>query len=66
MEAFAHVEYNKEIYKNEAHVRKCIETGADLFNRQVKKEKINKSFFPRDLLDLMEQNPKFYFGSSTK
>ena len=65
-EAFAHEEYNKENYKNEKHVKKCIETGEDLFGREIKKkEKIEKNFFPKDLLKLMEQNPKFYFGSSS-
>ena len=65
-EAFAHEEYNKENYKNEKHVKKCIETGADLFGREIKKkEKIEKNFFPKDLLKLMEQNSKFYFGSSS-
>jgi beta-1,4-mannosyl-glycoprotein beta-1,4-N-acetylglucosaminyltransferase len=65
-ESFAHEEYNKEKYKNEKHIKECIETGEDLFGRKIKKKKkIEKNFFPRDLLKLMEQNPKFYFGSSS-
>ena len=63
LEAFCHEEYNKEKYKNEAHINKCIETGADLFYRAIKKKKVSKNFFPKDLLKLMEENPTFYFGS---
>ena len=65
LEAFCHEEYNKEKYKNEAHINKCIKTGSDLFYREVNKKKVNKSFFPKDLLKLMEENPTFYFGSKT-
>jgi beta-1,4-mannosyl-glycoprotein beta-1,4-N-acetylglucosaminyltransferase len=65
LEAFCHEEYNKEKYKNEAHINKCIETGSDLFYREFNKKKVNKSFFPKDLLKLMEENPTFYFGSKT-
>ena len=65
LEAFCHEEYNKEKYKDENHLKKCIETGSDLFNRKVKKRKIDKNFFPKDLLKLMEENPTFYFGSNT-
>jgi len=31
----------------------------------IESKKIDKNFFPKDLLDLMNQNPKFYFGSSS-
>ena len=65
LEAFGHVEYNIEEYKNEEHVRKCIQTGSDLFNRKVKKRKVDKNFFPKDLLKLMEENQNFYFSSKT-
>ena len=60
MEAFAHAEYNKEIYNGAKHVEKCIETGSDLFRRQTKKKKIDESFFPKDLLKIMEEKPQFY------
>jgi len=62
LEAFCHEEYNKEKYKDEAHLKKCMETGADLFDRRVHKKKISKKFFPKDLLKLMEKNSSFYFG----
>ena len=65
LEAFCHEEYNKEIYKNEIHINKCIETGEDLFNRNVKKKRVEKNFFPKDLLKLMEENPAFYFSAKT-
>ena len=65
LEAFCHEEYNKEKYKNEAHINRCFETGSDLFYREVNKKKVGKSFFPKDLLKLMEENPTFYFGSKT-
>ena len=65
IESFCHEEYNKEEYKNENHLQKCIETGSDLFDRKVKKKKIDKNFFPQDLLKLMEENSTFYFGSKT-
>ena len=64
-EAFAHEEYNKEQFINETHIKKSSELGTDLFYRDVKKKQISKNFFPKDLLELMEQNPKFYFGSDT-
>ena len=62
IEAFAHTEYNKDIYKDEKHLKKCFETGLDLFKRESKKQKVDKSFFPKDLLNLMEKNSNFYFG----
>ena len=65
LEAFCHEEYNKEKYKDEAHLKKCIETGSDLFDRKVDKKKVDKDFFPKDLLKLMEKNPTFYFSSKT-
>ncbi len=41
-----------------------METGSDLFNRQSNKKRVEKFFFPKDLLKLMEENPIFYFGSN--
>ena len=64
-EAFAHKEYNNEKFKSVDHILNCQKTGADLFHRNVQAKKVNKSFFPKDLLELMEQNPTFYFGSNT-
>ena len=64
LEAFCHEEYNKEEYKREEHLKKCMETGSDLFNRQTNKKRIDKNFFPDDLLKLMKENPTFYFGSN--
>lgn len=61
-EAFAHEEYNKEKYTNETHIKKSAQLGIDLFHRDVKKKRIDKNFFPKDLLKLIEQNPNFYFG----
>ena len=46
-------------------MKKCIETGSDLFNRKVKKKQLDKNFFPTDLLKLMEENKDFYFGAKT-
>ena len=63
-EAFAHKEYNNEKFKSVDHILNCQKTGADLFHRNVQAKKVNKSFFPKDLLELMEQNPTFYFGSN--
>ena len=65
IESICHEEYNKEKYKNEEHLKKCIETGSDLFKKKVKKKQVNKNFFPKDLLNLMEKNSNFYFGSKT-
>ena len=64
-EAFAHKEYNNEKFKSVDHILNCQKTGADLFQRNVKTKKIGKNFFPKDLLELMEQNPTFYFGSNS-
>ena len=63
-EAFAHEEYNKEEYKNKSHISECFEKGSDLFHREIKKQKVEKSFFPQDLLKLMNKNSNFYFGSN--
>ena len=49
----------------EEHLKKCMESGADLFNRKANKKKVDKNFFPKDLLRLMEENSKFYFNSNT-
>ena len=64
-EAFAHKEYNKDQFKNIEHIKNCQKTGEDLFQRKTKTKKISKNFFPKDLLTIMEQNPKFYFGSNS-
>ena len=65
-EAFAHEEYNNEKFKNKEHLLKCMENGEDLFKRKTKKQKVNRDFFPKDLLQIMEENPKFYFGNEIK
>ena len=65
LESIAHREFNNDKYKNADHIMNCQKTGADLFHRKVQKKKVEKNFFPKDLLKLMEQNPKFYFGSSS-
>ena len=64
-EAFAHEEYNKEEFKNDEHLIKCMEDGEDLFKRKTKKQKVKRDFFPKDLLKIMEENSKFYFGTDT-
>ena len=61
-EAFTHKEYNNEKFINPEHIANCVKTGADLFHRRVQSRKVDKYFFPKDLLELMEQNPTFYFG----
>ena len=64
-ESIAHREFNNEKFKNEDHINKCQKTGADLFYRNTKSKKVGKNFFPEDLLNIMEENPTFYFGSNT-
>ena len=64
IESYAHSEHNNDKFKSEEHIANCQKTGADLFHRGTKSKKIEKSFFPKDLLILMEKNPKFYFGSN--
>jgi beta-1,4-mannosyl-glycoprotein beta-1,4-N-acetylglucosaminyltransferase len=64
-EAFAHKEYNNDKFKSVDHIVNCQKTGADLFHRNVQTKKIEKNFFPKDLLELMEQNPTFYFGPNS-
>ena len=64
-EAIAHKEFNSDKFKNNDHIMNCQKTGADLFHRKAKSKKVDKNFFPKDLLKLMEQNPSFYFGSKT-
>ena len=60
-EAFAHDEYNTDYFKSADHINNCVKNGIDLFNRDVKKKKIQKNFFPEDLLKLMENNKNFFF-----
>ena len=60
--AFCHEELNTNEYLNDSHLKKCIETGADLLNRKIERKKVEKNFFPNDLLKLMEENPTFYFS----
>ena len=62
--AFTHKEYNSEKFTNPEHIANCQRNGTDLFHRKVQAKKVDKNFFPKDLLKLMEQNNKFYFGSS--
>ena len=64
-EAFAHKEFNNDKFKDINHIINCQKTGEDLFRRNIQSKKIEKNFFPKDLLDLMEQNSKFYFGSES-
>ena len=63
-ESIAHKEFNNDKFKNFKHIDNCQRTGADLFHRKVKTKKINKNFFPSNLLKLMEENSIFYFGSN--
>ena len=65
IESYAHSEHNNDKFKNPEHIAHCQQTGADLFHRKVQSKKVEKNFFPKDLLILMEQNPMFYFGSNT-
>ena len=64
LESIAHTEFKNEKFKNETHIKNCQKTGADLFHRTVQSKRIDKNFFPEDLLKLMEENPTFYFGSN--
>ena len=64
LESIAHTEFNNNAFKNLDHIKKCQETGSDLFKKGVKTRKVNKNFFPKDLLKLMEKNPKFFFGKN--
>ena len=65
LESIAHTEFNNDKFKNEEHIIECQKTGKDLFHRSVNTKKIDKTFFPKDLLKLMEENSNYYFGSNT-
>ena len=62
LEAFAHTEFNNNEFKDEKHIELCTSFGGDFFKRGKKRKKVDKSFFPRDLLKLLNDNEKFYFG----
>ena len=62
LESIAHTEFNNDKFKNVDHIVNCQKTGKDLFHRKVQVRKVNKSFFPKDLLNLMNENPAYYFG----
>ena len=64
IESYAHSEHNNDKFKSPEHIANCQRTGADLFHRKVESKKVEKNFFPEDLLKLMEENPTFYFGSN--
>jgi len=63
IESYAHAEHNNDKFKDPEHIANCQKTGADLFHRNVKSKKVEKNFFPKDLLEIMEQNSIFYFGN---
>ena len=63
LESIAHKEFNNDKFKNVDHIINCQKTGKDLFHRKVQSKKIDKAFFPKDLLKLMEENSDYYFGS---
>ena len=63
IESYAHSEHNNDKFKNPEHIANCQRTGADLFHRKVKSKKVERNFFPKSLLILMNQNPEFYFGT---
>jgi len=65
IESYAHSEHNNDKFKSPEHIANCQKTGADLFHRKIKSKKIERNFFPKDLLEIMEQNPKFYFGPNS-
>ena len=53
LESIAHTEFNNDKFKNTDHIINCQKTGKDLFHRKVPVKKIDKTFFPKDLLKLM-------------
>ena len=61
-ESIAHTEFNNDKFKNAEHIVNCQKTGKDLFHRKVQSKKIDKTFFPKDLFKLMEENHSYYFG----
>lgn len=46
IEGFAHQEYNKDEFKNYAHIANCLETGEDIYKR--KENIFNRKFVPLD------------------
>jgi len=63
LESIAHTEFNNEKFKNSKHIINCQKTGEDLFHRKIHSKRIDKTFFPKDLLILMEENSSYFFGS---
>ena len=47
---------------NKLHIKNCKEKGLDRFEGNIKKKKIDKDFFPKDLLEFMQENIDFYFN----
>ena len=58
LESIAHTEFNNEKFKNSKHIINCQKTGEDLFHRKIHSKRIDKTFFPKDLLILMEENSR--------
>ena len=52
IESFAHTEFNKQEFKNLSEIKEKIEKGKDLFNRNLKYEKVElDDSFPEYLLN---------------
>ena len=61
-DAFAHTEFNTEQFKDKNHIKNCINSGEDIFKRNSKIQKVDKDIFPKELLDLLNKDSKFYFN----
>ena len=62
VDRFVIVEANITHQGKEKHIELCSLFGGDFFKKGEKRKKVDKSFFPGDLLKLLNDNEKFYFG----
>lgn len=55
VESFSHQELNKEEFKNDQHIAHCIETGEDLFDRDIPVMTVKREQFPKYFQDFSNQ-----------
>lgn len=59
IESFSHQEYNTDEFKDEAHINICLDTGADIFKRDIGSQKVGQDFFPEYFSKLAQNYPQW-------
>lgn len=59
IESFSHQEYNTDEFKDGAHINICLDTGADIFKRDIGSQKVGPDFFPEYFSKLAKNYPQW-------